>query len=96
MANAEVDLEKLDAAFKALAHSSRRKILAVLKAHGGCMTAGEIAARFSCAWPTTSRHLRILQGAGLVSIDKQGREWVYRLERKAIAETVGGWARWFQ
>lgn len=37
------------------------------------MTAGEIAERFSCTWPTTSRHLRVLESAGLVRVEKRGR-----------------------
>jgi DNA-binding transcriptional ArsR family regulator len=59
------------------------------------LTAGEIACRFSCSWPTTSRHLRILEEAGLVRIDRQGREWVYALEAERIRRVVGGWLRWF-
>ena len=52
--------------------------------------------RFSCSWPTTSRHLRVLEKAGLVRVDKQGREWVYVLETDRIRRVVGGWIRWFE
>jgi DNA-binding transcriptional ArsR family regulator len=92
----ERDLEDLEVVFKALAHASRRHILGVLNARGGSMTAGEIARRFSCSWPTTSRHLRTLEGAGLVRVDKQGREWIYVLEPDRIRRVVGGWVRWFE
>ncbi|MDE0443278.1 MAG: metalloregulator ArsR/SmtB family transcription factor [Gammaproteobacteria bacterium] len=81
--------------FKALAHASRRHVLIVLNARGGSMTAGEIAKRFSCSWPTTSRHLRILAEAGLVRVDKQGREWKYVLESEALRRVVGRWLHWF-
>jgi DNA-binding transcriptional ArsR family regulator len=92
----ERDLEDFELVFKALAHISRRHILVVLKARGGRMTAGDIARRFSCSWPTTSRHLRILEEAGLVRVDRQGREWVYLLEAERIHRVVGGWVRCFE
>ena len=60
------------------------------------MTAGEIAGRFSCTWPTTTRHLRILEQAGLVRVDKQGREWIYHLETERIRGVVSGWLKWFE
>ena len=60
------------------------------------MTAGEIAHRFSCSWPTTSRHLRLLEEARLVRVDRQGREWIYVLETDRIRRVVGGWVGWFE
>ena len=68
----------------------------VLNARGGQMTAGEIADRFHCSWPTTSRHLRVLQEAGLVAVEKRGRERVYHLAADRLAEVAGGWLSWFQ
>ena len=59
------------------------------------MTAGDIAARFHCSWPTTTRHLRVLEDAGLVSVEKRGRERVYKLESKRLLEVAGGWLDWF-
>jgi DNA-binding transcriptional ArsR family regulator len=90
------ELEDLEVVFKALAHASRRHILIVLNARGGSMTAGEIAGRFSCTWPTTTRHLRILEQAGLVRVDKRGREWIYILETERIRRVVSGWLKWFE
>jgi DNA-binding transcriptional ArsR family regulator len=92
----ERELADLESVFKALAHASRRHIVVVLNARGGRMTAGEIARRFSCSWPTTSRHLRILEQAGLVRVDKQGREWLYLLETDRIRRVVGGWLSWLE
>lgn len=60
------------------------------------MTAGQIAARFACSWPTTSRHLRVLQGAGLVRVDKRGREWVYSVQTDRLRRVVGGWLGRFE
>jgi DNA-binding transcriptional ArsR family regulator len=84
-------LADVDAVFTALAHASRRHILLVLHFRGGEMTAGEIANRFGCSWPTTSRHLRVLRGAGLVDVVKRGRERVYRLARQRLEDVVVGW-----
>ena len=92
----EKELQDLEQVFKALANASRRQVLIVLNARGGNMTAGEIAARFSCTWPTTSRHLRILEQAGLVRVDRRGREWVYLLESERLRQVVGDWLNWFE
>ena len=90
------ELQAVDDVFRALSHASRRHILLVLRFHGGRMTAGEIAGRFACSWPTTTRHLRQLQDAGLVEVEKSGRERVYRLADKRIRGIVGGWLDWFE
>lgn len=92
----EKQMEDLERVFKALSHASRRHILIVLNARGGSMTAGAIAERFSCTWPTTSRHLRVLEEAGLVRVDRQGREWLYVLQSERIREVVGGWLQWLE
>lgn len=85
------ELRDLDEVFGALGHQTRRTILLVLHSRGGQMTSGDIAARFDCAWPTTSRHLKVLQDAGLVSVGLRGREHVYALNRTRLRSVVGGW-----
>ena len=89
-------LADVEAVFAALAHASRRQILLVLLFRGGEMRAGEIADRFACAWPTTTRHLRMLESAGLVRVEKRGRERVYRLDRERLQAVAGGWLEWFE
>jgi DNA-binding transcriptional ArsR family regulator len=88
-------LDELDRVFGALAHPQRRHILQVLLFRGGAMTAGDIADRFACSWPTTSRHLAALVEAQLVSVERRGRERVYTLAREKLVEVVAGWLRWF-
>ena len=44
------------------------------------MTSGEIAEQFSTAWSTTTRHLAVLRDVGLVSVEKRGRERIYRAD----------------
>jgi len=85
------DLDALEAVFGALAHQSRRTILLVLLARGGEMTSGDIAARFDCSWPTTTRHLRILEDAGLVRVTLRGRQRVYQLDADRLRSVAGAW-----
>ena len=89
------ELERLERVFAALAHASRRHILLVLHARGDRVCAGEIARRFSCSWPTTSRHLRVLENAGLVRVERRGREREYALEKQELLGVVGGWLAYF-
>lgn len=74
------DLDAVDRHFAALSHRTRRAILHVLHANDRTMTSGAIAARFDCAWQTTSRHLRLLEEAGLISVSLRGRERIYELD----------------
>ncbi len=90
----EESLAALEAVFNALAHPARRQILLTMKFRGGSMTAGEITGRFGHAWPTTTRHLRVLEAAGLISHQKRGRKRIYRLELKRL-QIVDEWLRWF-
>ena len=83
-----------EAIFTALAHPVRRRILITLHFEGGSMTAGDIAAVFEHAWPTTTGHLQVLQSAGLVGQERQGRTRIYRLDRRRL-ELVRDWLAWF-
>jgi DNA-binding transcriptional ArsR family regulator len=71
---AERELEEFDLVFSALAHEARRRILVVLLGRKGEMTAGKIVERFNCSWPTMTRHLQLLEEAGLIGVEKIGRE----------------------
>lgn len=93
---AEQELEEFDVVFSALAHEARRRVLVVLLARHGQMTAGEIVERFSCSWPTMTRHLQILEEAGLIYVEKVGRERRYFLNRQKLHKVVGGWLNWFE
>lgn len=93
---AEAELADVESVFAALSNASRRHILLVLHFRGGEMTAGDIAARFACRWPTTTRHLRVLEAAGLVQVEKRGRERVYRLASKRLLGVTSSWLKSFQ
>jgi DNA-binding transcriptional ArsR family regulator len=87
-------LDAYEVIFTALAHPARRRVLLTIHFNGGSMTAGEIAAVFEHAWQTTTRHLQVLEAAGLLSHEKQGRMRVYTIERKRL-ELVKDWLAWF-
>ena len=89
------ELRDLEEVFAALAHASRRQVLLVLRFHGGRMTAGEIANRFDCTWPTTTRHLRQLERAGLVRVERNGRKRLYLLNDRRLRDVAGSWLAWF-
>src|SRR6185437_9361589 len=61
----------LDHVFEALSSTVRRKILAYLAATD--LTAGEIAARFNISKPSISKHLSVLENAGLISSERKGQ-----------------------
>jgi DNA-binding transcriptional ArsR family regulator len=52
------------------------------------MTAGELAERFSHTWSTTTRHLQRLEQAGLVRVEKVGRERRYSLDVARLRATT--------
>jgi len=83
-----------ESVFAALGHAARRRVLLTIYFNGGFMTAGEIAAIFESAWPTTTRHLQILEAAGLLTHEKQGRMRIYRIQQKRL-ELVRGWLAHF-
>jgi DNA-binding transcriptional ArsR family regulator len=91
--DARARLEALEAVFAALAHASRRQILMTVHFRDG-MSAGDIAKRFHYAWPTISRHLRILESAGLLIEERQGRNRLYRVDHEKLA-LVLEWLSWF-
>jgi DNA-binding transcriptional ArsR family regulator len=92
---AQRELQAIDDVFRALAHAARREILLVIHFRGGSMTAGQIAGRFGCAWPTTTRHLRVLEESGLVRVEKRGRERVYSIDAQRLRDVAGSWLGWF-
>lgn len=81
----------VDKVFAALASESRRQILAYLALDE--LTAGEIAARFSMSKPAISKHLQLLEAAGLVTSEKRGQYVWYSLEREAVSGAMAHFLR---
>jgi DNA-binding transcriptional ArsR family regulator len=80
--------EQMDRVFGALADPTRRAILARLA--GGEATVNELVAPFDLSQPTISKHLKVLEGAGLVSRGRNAQFRPVRLNAKPLAEA----ARW--
>lgn len=76
----------LDAVFMALADPTRRAILARLSS--GEASVLEIAAPFSMTQPAVSKHLKVLERAGLISRGRDAQRRPCRLEPKPLAEAT--------
>ena len=80
----------VDKIFEALASRSRREILAYLsKAE---LTTSDLAARFQMTPPSMSRHLSVLENAGLVTSERKGQQVFYRLKPDSLVNTLTGFA----
>jgi DNA-binding transcriptional ArsR family regulator len=81
---------KIDKVFEALASRPRREILAYLsKAE---LTTAELAERFAMTAPSISRHLSVLENAGLVTGERRGQRVLYRLNPDNLVNTLTGFA----
>jgi DNA-binding transcriptional ArsR family regulator len=81
----------VDLVFAALSHEARRHIVAMLAHLGGELPSGYLASRFEHSWPTTTRHLKVLEDAGIVEVRREGRSAHYRLRHARVDDVVGGW-----
>ncbi len=59
-------------AFTALAHARRRRILDIVRENGGC-SVNDVAAHFDISRIAVMKHLRVLEEAGLLISEKEGR-----------------------
>ena len=78
--------DTLNAAFQAMADPTRRAILARLAS--GEATAGELAAPFSMSRPAVSKHLKVLERAGLLVRRRDGRIHRCRLNPAPMQQAV--------
>ncbi|MCG5446345.1 metalloregulator ArsR/SmtB family transcription factor [Micromonospora sp. NIE79] len=78
--------ELLDATFAALAHPTRRAILARLARSEATVT--ELAEPFEMSQPAISKHLRVLERAGLVSRGRDAQRRPCRLEARPLREAT--------
>jgi DNA-binding transcriptional ArsR family regulator len=81
---------QLDKVFEALASQPRRQILAYLS--GAELTTSDLAQRFNISAPSISRHLSVLENAGLVQSERKGQFVFYRLNRENLVNTLTGFA----
>jgi DNA-binding transcriptional ArsR family regulator len=75
----------LDLTFHALADGTRRSMIRTL-AGGKPRSAGELGRQFRSAQPTISKHLKVLEEAGLVERTVEGRVHQFRLRQKPLRD----------
>jgi len=83
---------RLDATFAALADPTRRAILARLAS--GEASVGELARPFAMSQPAVSKHLKVLERAGLVSRGRDAQRRPARLVAQPLAEATGWMERY--
>jgi ArsR family transcriptional regulator, repressor of sdpIR and other operons len=81
----------VNSVFKALSDPTRRRVLQLLRKHP--MSAGELSDHFAVSKPTMSAHFSVLQNAGLIEAEKNGRTIVYRLRMSVLEEALLGFAQ---
>ena len=89
--------DQLSATFSALADPTRRAILARLSE--GEATVGELAAPFDMTFAAVSKHLRVLEAAGLVTRGREAQYRPARLEARPLAAAshwIGDYARFWE
>jgi DNA-binding transcriptional ArsR family regulator len=80
-------IERLDATFAALADPTRRAILARLAS--GEASVLELAEPFAMSQPAISKHLKVLERAGLISRGRDAQRRPCRIEAQPLAEATG-------
>jgi DNA-binding transcriptional ArsR family regulator len=83
-----MNTQQLDATFAALADSTRRAILARLAS--GEASVSELAEPFAMSQPAISKHLKVLERAGLISRGRDAQRRPRRLDAKPLGE-VNQW-----
>ena len=89
--------DRLDATFAALADPTRRAILARLASGEASVT--ELAAPFDMSQPAISKHLKVLERAGLISRGRDAQRRPCRLEArplKAATDWLEGYRRYWE
>ncbi|MFP5071855.1 ArsR/SmtB family transcription factor [Pseudonocardia nantongensis] len=85
----------VDAVFRALADPTRRQILDRLHEHSG-QTLGELCRGLGMSRQAVSKHLALLEDAGLVSTLRRGREKLHHLDPVPIQEIHDRWIGKFE
>jgi DNA-binding transcriptional ArsR family regulator len=83
----------LDGVFHALSDPTRRAMLAQLAA--GERNIGELAAPFAMSFAAASKHVKVLEGAGLVQRRVEGRSHICRIEPAPLA-AADAWLRFYE
>jgi DNA-binding transcriptional ArsR family regulator len=93
MFNHMVDVPAMDSVFHALAHGARREMIGRLA--DGDLTVGELAEPLAMSLAAASKHVKVLEGAGLVQRTIDGRRHVCRLDPAPLA-SAAAWLRFYE
>ena len=88
-------LKDTDAVFKALADSSRRKLIDLLNAHDG-QTLSQLCEHHDMTRQAVTQHLGVLEDAGLVVTQRRGREKLHFINPVPLQEIYDRWIRKFE
>ena len=88
-------VQKIDRLFKALADPTRRELLDRLNARNG-QSLSELCRGFDMARQSVTQHLRILENANLVSVERRGRERLHYFNPVPIHDVYERWIRNFE
>ncbi|WP_180731597.1 metalloregulator ArsR/SmtB family transcription factor [Paraburkholderia sp. PGU19] len=83
----------LDGVFRALSDPTRRAMLAQLAT--GERSIGELAAPFAMSFAAASKHVKVLEGAGLIQRRVQGRSHICRIDPAPLA-AADAWLRFYE
>jgi DNA-binding transcriptional ArsR family regulator len=86
-------VDDLDAVFQALAHEARRVMLRRLAERE--LTVGELAEPLAMSFAAASKHVKVLENAGLIRRTIDGRRHVCRLEPGPLADATA-WLRFYE
>lgn len=81
-----MDYEKVSVVLKAVADPKRLKIVHLLS--GGTMCACEVLEHFDFTQPTLSHHMKVLEKAGIVVVNKKGQWHHYELKENFLDQTM--------
>ena len=84
--------QRLDTTFHALAHPTRRGMLASLAL--GDKSIGELGEPFAMSFAGASKHVKVLEGAGLIERRKHGRRQICTLKAGPLAEAERWLRQW--
>lgn len=81
-----MDYDKVSVALKAMADPKRLKIIHLLS--NGTMCACEVLEHFDFTQPTLSHHMKVLEKADIVSMNKKGQWHHYELKEEFLGKTM--------
>jgi DNA-binding transcriptional ArsR family regulator len=93
MFNHMVEVPQMDSVFRALAHGARRDMIGRLADRE--LTVGELAEPLAMSLAAASKHIKVLERAGLVERTVNGRRHVCRLEPTPLA-SAAAWLRFYE